>query len=198
MEIISEIKEILAGGYNMYFAFAIFGSVILFIQFMFAIFGFGGFDHDCDIHGGDSHLDLGDHADTGLIDFQIFSIRTIVAFITFFGWGGVAAWKGGLRSWQCFLPALLCGIFMMLVTAALVYFMLKMQHSGNIVPEEMIGAKGTVYLRIPGGNEIGKVNVDVKGTRQELVALADSEIPRGELIEVLEYVGGTKYRVKKI
>ena len=198
MEIMNDLKDILAGGYKMYFAFAIFGSCVLAFQLLLMALGFGG-DHDLscstDTDGG---LDVGDHSDTGLSDFKFFSLRTIIAFITFFGWGGVSAWHSGMRGAQCLLVALICGGLMMVCTALLVFFMLKMQQSGNISSQELIGCKGTVYLRIPGGEEIGKVTVEVNGTTREIKAIADAEISRNETVKVLEELGVNKFKVVKI
>jgi membrane protein implicated in regulation of membrane protease activity len=197
MEIMNDLKDILAGGYKMYFAFAVFGSCILFFQLLLMFLGFSGSDHDFDCDS-DGHLDLGEHSDTGLSDFKLFSFRTIIAFITFFGWGGVSAWHSGMRDTQCFLVALVCGGLMMVCTALLIFFMLKMQHNGNIESKELIGCKGTVYLRIPGGDDIGKVTVEVKGTTQEVTAVSDTEIMRGETVEVIEEMSARKFKVVKV
>ena len=88
---------------------------------------------------------------------------------------------------------------MMFITAALLYSLLKMQHSGNILPEEYIDATGTVYLKIPGGlHDIGKVTVNVKGTQQEVVAVADEDIERGEAVKIVKQLDGRRFLVKKL
>ena len=197
MEIMNDLKDILAGGYKMYFAFAILGSCVLAFQLLLMFLGLGG-EHDFDCHTDvDADLDVGDHTDTGLSDFKFFSLRTIVAFITFFGWGGVSAWHSGMRGVMCLLIALICGGLMMICTALLVFFMLKMQQSGNISSQDLIGCTGTVYLRIPGGEDIGKVTVEVNGTTREIKAIADYEISRNETVKVLEELGVNKYKVVK-
>jgi membrane protein implicated in regulation of membrane protease activity len=96
------------------------------------------------------------------------------------------------------LVALVCGGLMMVCTALLIFFMLKMQHNGNIESKELIGCKGTVYLRIPGGDDIGKVTVEVKGTTQEVTAVSDTEIMRGETVEVIEEMSARKFKVVKV
>lgn len=189
------LKELIFGDFKVYLAFALFGSLVLLIQLALAMLGLGG-DHDID---GDGHVEFGEHSDTGFGDFRLFSLRSIVAFITFFGWGGVIAWNYGLRGISCLLIAIGCGLVMMFLTASLVYFLLKMQHSGNIEPGDIIGSFGTVYLRIPGGrSEIGKVTAEVKGTSQEIIAVADEEIPRGCSVKIIQHIDGRRFLVEKV
>lgn len=189
------LKEMIFGDFKVYLAFALFGSLVLLIQLGLSVFGLGG-DHDVD---GDGHVDFGEHSDTGFGDFRFFSLRSIVAFITFFGWGGVIAWKYNLRGLACLFVALGCGLLMMFLTACMLYLLLKMQHSGNIEPGDIIGSLGTVYLRIPAGRtEIGKVTAEVKGTSQEIIAVADEEIPRGCSVRIIEQVDGRRFLVEKV
>lgn len=189
------LKDLILGDYKFYLAFALFGSLILLIQLAMSLFGL---DSDSDIDG-DGHVEFGEHADTGFGDFRFFSLRSIFAFITFFGWGGIIAFKYGIKGFPCLFIAFGSGIMMMFDTALLLYFLLKMQHSGNVEPGDIIGSLGTVYLRIPGGrNEIGKVTAEVKGTSQEIIAVADEEIPRGCSVKVVEQVDGRRYLVQKV
>ena len=189
------LKELLFGDYKFYLAFALFGSLVLVVQLIMSMFGMDG-DHDVD---GDGSVEFGEHADTGLGDFRFFSLRSIFAFITFFGWGGVIAYKYGITGMPCLLIAAGCGVMMMFLTALLLFGLLKMQHSGNIEPGDIIGSLGTVYLRIPGGRtEIGKVTAEVKGTSQEIIAVADEEIPRGSSVRVVKLVDSRRFLVEKI
>lgn len=194
-ELLNHIKEFLFGDYKVYLGLAIFGSVIFLIQLIVSMF-MGSGDADVD---GDGDVDFGEHADSGFGEFRFFSLRSIIAFIMFFGWGGVIAWQHGVRGFACFSIAMAAGLSMMLITALMLYFLLKMQHSGNMLPEEFIDCTGTVYLKIPAGRvKIGKVTALVKGTSQEIIAIADEEIERGASVKIVKKVDGRRFLVKKI
>ena len=192
---IETIQDFLFGDYKFYLVFAIFGTIILFIQLCVTFF-FGGVDADTDF---DSDASFSEHMDTGIGDFRLFSVRSVVAFLAFFGWGGVISYEHGVKGVAAFLIALGSGSLMMFITALALYLVMKMQHSGNITDQEYIGCTGTVYLRIPAGRrEIGKVTVTVAGTTCEIVAVADEELPRGTSVRVVEKVDGRRFLVEKI
>jgi len=193
---IETIKDFMFGDYKFYLSFAIFGTLLLFIQLCLSVF-FGGGDADV---GGDADADFSvDHLDSGFGEFRLFSIRSILAFLSFFGWGGVIAFDNGVKGFPAFFIALACGSVMMFLTALVLYFVMRMQHSGNITDKEYIGCPGTVYLRIPEGRrEIGKVTVTVAGTTREVIAVADEELPRGTSVRIVEKVDGRRFLVEKI
>lgn len=192
---IESMKDFLFGDYKFYLVFAIFGSLIAFIQLCISFF-FGGGDVDVD---GDGDVSFGEHMDSGIGDFRLLSIRSIVSFFAFFGWGGVIAYDHGVKGLAAFFIAVASGLFMMFLTAFLLYLVLKMQHSGNITANEYIGCEGSVYLKIPAGRtEIGKVTAAVKGTSQEITAVADEEIPRGTAVRIVERVGNRRFLVEKV
>jgi hypothetical protein len=75
----------LAGGkaHSIYWFLALFGTVFFAITCLLTICGLGGLS-DADLDSADVTMD---HLDTGYLDFNLFSIRSILAFITVFGWG---------------------------------------------------------------------------------------------------------------
>lgn len=193
MEIMHSLGEFLSGAqvHILYWTLAIAGTVLFAVMFVLTIIGFGG-DHDVD--GGDG--DISGHADTGYLDFKIFSIRSILAFLTFFGWGGVI-W--GRYAWGGFFASLALGFSMMFITAGILYLMFRMQHSGNVAQEDYKGVRGKVYVGIPGGRATpGKVTVTLAGSTREIQAVADEEIATGSSIVVVEPLDGSKFLVKKI
>ena len=196
---IDSIKEFLFGDYKLYLGLAVFGTVIFLIQMIVSFFiGASDIDMDADIDA-DGNLDFAESTDSGFGDFKFFSLRSIVAFIMFFGWGGVIAWKYDVRGFACFAIAMATGLVMMFITAVMLYFLLKLQHSGNMKPEDFIGCTGTVYLKIPSGRtKIGKITAIVKGTSQEIIAVADEEIERGSSVKIIEKVDGRRFLVEKI
>ena len=192
--ILESLKDFFFGDYKIYLFFAVFGSFIALIQLIISFF-LGGGDVDVDADG---HVDFGEHMDTGVGDFRLFSIRSLVSFFAFFGWGGVIAYENGVKGFPALAIAFASGFLMMLLTALLLWMILRMQHSGNISADEYIGCPGTVYLKIPAGrSQFGKVTVSVKGTRQEITAVADEEIERGAPVKVVEQIDGRRFLVER-
>ena len=191
--ILSEVGNFLAGARAMtaYWVLAIAGTLFFGIICLLSLFGLGGIDHaDFDADGS-----VLDHTDTGYLDFKLFSLRSILAFLTVFGWGGVI-W--GSRGISGFLLALACGFVTMLITASILYFTMRLQSSGNVRPEDFAGRSGTVYLSIPGGvTEAGKVVVSCGGATHELSAVAEEPIPTGTPIVVVKSIDGQHFLVKK-
>jgi hypothetical protein len=189
------IQEFIFGNNTMYWYFALFASFIAVLQLILSLV-FGGGDSDID---SDGHVDFGEHADTGFGDFKLISLRSIVSFFAFFGWGGVISYENGIKGLTAFFIAIAAGMAMMFITALMLYAIMKMQHSGNIKSEEYIGASGTVYLKIPGGrSKFGKVTAVVKGTQKEIVAIADEEIERGAPVKIVKLIDSRRYLVERI
>jgi len=183
-----------SGAHSIYLGFAIGGTLIFLIMGIMALFGLNtdaSADIDLDMDG---DIDI-PHADTGLADFQIFSIRSILAFIAMFGWGGVI-WGG--RGWGGFIAAMVCGIITMLLTAWIVCMILKLQQSGTVSNSKLIGLTGAVYLSIPGGDaKPGKVILTLNNSTREIQAIADNPIPTGAQVKTIA-VNGNIFKVQKI
>jgi hypothetical protein len=192
MGMIQQLVEFFTGDQKVYWAFAIVGTTIFVIQTVLTMFmGFGG-DSDVD---GDGTVGFGEHADTGLAEFHIFSTRSIVAFIAFFGWGGILWGKEGMSA---LFAAFASGLMMMFVSALIVYFLMRLQQSGNINPAEMVGLTGVVYLTVPAGKEnTGLVNVTIRERNRQIRAIAAEEIPTGTAVRVKEMIGSQRYLVEK-
>ncbi len=178
----------LEGDLKFYWLCAIFGAMVFVILMAFSFFG----GHGGEVPDGDTTTE---HPDAG-VGFQLFSFRSAVAFVTFFGWGGVIYGKGGPAG---FLVALACGILMMFVTASAFYFMMRMEQSGNIHPKDYVNCTGKVYLSIPGGRTApGKISVTVRGCLREIEAVSDEELPTGTAVTVVSHVEGQRFLVRKI
>jgi membrane protein implicated in regulation of membrane protease activity len=136
-----------------------------------------------------------DHPDVGYADFKLISVRSVLAFITFFGWGGVVF---GRLGWFGLFAAIACGASMMFLTALLIMFVYRLQHSGNLKGSDFVGKRGTVYFGIPAGRAgNGKITVTAGGSTSELLAVADEELPTGSTIEVVEQLDDRKFLVRK-
>jgi hypothetical protein len=183
----------ISGDMKFYWALAIFGSFIFIIQLIMSAFGFGA-GHDVDAGSG---ADVStSHPDAGFSVFKLFSVQSVIAFITFFGWGGVIWGKNGLSG---FFAALASGIFMMLATSLFLYYLMKLQQSGNIDAQDYVGCTGTVYMNVPGGRvQHGKITVNLRGCSREIIAVADENIQTGSTVTVVQQIDGRRFLVKKV
>jgi hypothetical protein len=183
----------LSGDMKFYWALAIFGSCVFIVQLVVSAIGFGA-GHDVDSGtGADTAIS---HPDAGFSIFKLFSVQSVIAFITFFGWGGVIWGKNGVSG---FFAALASGIFMMFATSLLLYYLMKLQQSGNINANDFVGCSGTVYINIPAGRiEQGKVTISLRGCSREISAVADEDLLTGTAVKVEQQIDGRRFLVKRI
>jgi membrane protein implicated in regulation of membrane protease activity len=85
----------------------------------------------------------------------------------------------------------------MVLTALVIYWMMKLQCSGNVSSASFIGCTGIVYLTIPAGDGTGKVTVTLKSSTHELRACAGEELPTGTRVEVIREISNGTFLVKK-
>ncbi|MBR4417477.1 MAG: hypothetical protein IKS67_11940, partial [Victivallales bacterium] len=166
-------------------------------------FGHGGEDADGD--GIPDDLEAQDASDIGHVDasqaedvmhVNFFSLKSIMAFIAFYGWGGLCFKHLG---WGGFAIALLSGIVMMVIISVLIALLLKMQQSGNITPKDFIGKTGSVYLSIPGNRSPGgKATIKLDACTREIDAISDEPIPTGKTITIVQAIGNNTYLVKSV
>ena len=190
---------------NTYLFCAIFGTTIFAIQFILTIIGFGHGGEDADGNGIPDELEAQDASDIGHVDasqaedvmhVNFFSLKSIMAFIAFYGWGGLCFKHLG---WGGFAIALLSGIVMMVIISVLIALLLKMQQSGNITPKDFIGKTGSVYLSIPGNRSPGgKATIKLDACTREIDAISDEPIPTGKTITIVQAIGNNTYLVKSV
>lgn len=162
-------------------------TIIFIIQLIMTLVGGDGDDFDTDQDG---DFD-GDHGD----GMNIFSIKSVLSFLMFYGWSGLAAIeKGNIAWWGVSGISLVVGLVMMFFTAWLFFMLLKLQESGTMKISNAIGKEGEVYLTIPAkkkGN--GKVQVIIQGGYKTLDAITEDteDIMTGTFIEVVEVVNDT-------
>ena len=182
--------EFLAGAGNLYLFIAVTGSVIFALQFIMTV---AGIHSDVELDGAGFDVDSHDISDIQGLNF--FSLKAIVAFVTFFGWGG---YFYGHLGWTGLAIAFGCGLIMMFLTALVVSLLLKMQQSGNITPAELVGQRGTVYLTVPAGRAPGgMVTVTLPGCTRQVSARADNELKTGTAVVISENLGGGSFLVVK-
>ena len=119
---------------------------------LLTIIGFGG-DHDGDL----GHDDPGSGA-------GIITIRTVMAFLTGFGWTGAILLNSGHNIGSAVARASVVGAAFLLGTAFLVRNLLKLQSSGNLDYANAVGTIGTVYSTIPAAEAGGgQLEVMIQG-----------------------------------
>ncbi len=184
--------EGLTGAGQAFWGISIVFSVLFVIQFVLSLIGVD-FDMDMD---GDVDTDFGMDA-----DFSLFSIRSIIAFFTFFGWTGVLMLDAGFGLWAAIITSLITGFLAMVIVGYMMYKFTKFDESGTFNPDSAINHVGEVYLFIPAAKSgYGKIHLKLKGALKEMDAVTDekSEIPTGSKIKVLDVLDDNLLLVEKI
>jgi len=156
-------------------------TTIFIIQLIMTLVGGDADDFDTD---GDTDFD---GVDEGI---HIFSVKSIVSFLMFYGWTGLAAIeRGGMAWWGISGISLLVGLVMMFFTAWLLFMLLKLQESGTMKISNAIGEQAEVYLTIPAKKQgEGKVQLIIQGSYKTLDAITEDieDIKTGTFVEVLD------------
>lgn len=173
----------LAGTEKVFWAIAIIFGILFFIQFVLSLIGLDlDMDTDTDIDGDTDGLNG---------DFTIFSIRSIIAFFTFFGWTGVGVLNSGGGAVIAIIAGVVAGVASMFVVGYVMYMFSKLQDSGSVTKlETAINKVGEVYMPIPAWQSgRGKVQVVVSGTLQEIEAVTEGRaLSTGTKVRVIEVI----------
>lgn len=154
--------------------------------------------------GADSDADLDTDTDISTdygIGFQFLTLKNVMAFLTIFGWTGIVCLDNRFSVGTTLTISILAGLAMMLIMTFLFFWISKLAESGTLKIENAIGKIGEVYLSI-GANRsrIGKISIDVQGSKRELSALTDNDedLKQGEVIKVVEVINGELLLVEKL
>jgi len=165
---------------KIYWSVAMVGSVIFIIVMLMTFLG-------GDADGiGDLETDMDADIGTG---FQFISFKNLVGFFTIFGWSGIACLDAGLSLIPTLIISIISGLIMMLIMAALFYFIYKLSDSGTLNYKNAINTIGEVYLTIGKSRQhMGKVMVNVQGSIRELDALTDAltDLKSGTIVKVVD------------
>jgi len=158
---------------KVYWLVAIIGSLIFSVVMILAFVGGDADDIDADVEAG----------------FQFISFKNLVGFFTIFGWSGIACIDSGLSTPLTIIISIMSGLLMMVIMAALFFFISKLSDSGTLNYKNALDAVGEVYLTIGADrSKMGKVSISVQGTLRELDALTDSlsELKTGTIVKVVD------------
>lgn len=155
------------------------GTTFLVLQ---TILSFVGMDADMDV-------DLNVDTNFGL-EIGIFSFKSIIAFLTFFGWMGVIGLGRGWSMPMIILASAGAGLLAMSLVAYMLYQFQKLESSGNMRIEDAVFEEGEVYLVIPAATAgTGQVTLKLNGTIMELQAVTKgAKIPTGTKVQVVDII----------
>ncbi len=180
----------LSAPHQVFWFIAIIFSVLFLIQLILLLIGF---EADTDI----------DHPGDGIQiehEFSALSLRSIIAFFTFFGWTGVLALNNSLGIWVTVILSLMTGLAAMFIVAYMMYKFSQLEQSGTLNLYNALDQNGEVYLSIPGFEKgQGKVHLKVDGRIRELDAITQGEtIKTGAAIRVTGILDGNVLKVESL
>ena len=183
--------ETLSSAHQVFWFIAVIFSVLFFIQLILLLIGFDSDGTDFD-HATDSASF--EH------EFSALSVRSIIAFFTFFGWTGVLALGNNLNVWFAVLLASLTGLAAMFIVAYMVYKFAQLEQSGTLNLYNALDKPGEVYLTIPAhGKGTGKVHLLVEGRIREIDAVTPGEVLKtGTPIRVIDIMNGNVLKVESV
>jgi hypothetical protein len=171
--------DALSASHQVFWFIAIIFSVIFFIQFILLLIGF-------DSDSGD--IEIGEDAGSLEYEFSALSVRSIIAFFTFFGWTGVLVMNNTLGVWVAVLLSTVAGLSAMFVVAYLMFKFAQLEQSGTLNLYHALDQPGEVYLTIPSHSAgKGKVNLMIDGRIREMDAITEGEtLNTGDQIKVID------------
>jgi hypothetical protein len=200
---------------TVYFYAALIGGTCLAVQFVLMLLGIGDGDDaldsshgaDCsgshadgmDGHSGHGHGSPGsDHATgpatahpIGNWFYEMLSLRTISAAVTFFGLTGKTALARGMHPMPALIVSVIAGYGALVGVYWLFKQVFRLQHAGNENVRLAIGLPATVYVPIPGGRAgVGKVMFRLQDRVVEYQAVTDhaDRLATGEKVVVEDIV----------
>ena len=143
----------------------------------------GTFDHSVD--GGNP----GDFA-----SMRMFTLQTIVAFLTVFSWTSIVGVQGGLPNVLSLVIGFALGFVVMFAVAKIVQLSARLAENGTLDMRNCLGLTATVYIPVPAkGQGEGKVNVTVQGQLRELSAVTTETemLKTGSQVRITDIRGDT-------
>ncbi len=207
-----------------FYLFAVPSTIILLLQSLMTLIGFGiGGGDGMDFGDGDmdmdmdvdmdfepvSDFDMDIESDTmmdfdnlaGGADFRFVTFRGIIAFCTMFGWIGAALAETDLHLVIVMLLAIIAGLGGMFIIAILFYTISRLQQSGNLNYRNAIGKEAQVYIPIPPSKSgLGKVQMLLQESLIEVSAVTEDAkmIGTNEMVRVVDMLNATTLVVERL
>jgi hypothetical protein len=166
------------------------GGTLIVCQFLVTLLGLGGHHdmgggheagghdmagHDTAGHDASGHHEPGQESQPNWF-FSKLTIRTLSAAIAFFGLAGLAGIRYKLDPIPGMVIAVGAGGLALFLVAWLMKLLTKFNVDGTIRIERAVGARGTVYLSVPGSRAgAGKVHVNLLNRTLEYKAITSQE-----------------------
>ena len=122
---------------------------------------------------------------------KVFNPRTILTFLTFFGWVGLLISHSGLAQHYVIALGVLAGLIAAAMAKGVTLMLLRLAPRPVLSnPQRLVQSTGRVLYTVPSHrNGFGKVHLNVKGTPYEIEAMtAGMELRRGSSIRVVEVI----------
>ena len=132
--------------------------------------------------------------------YEMLSLRTLSAAVTFFGLAGKTTMAYGYTPLGSFVLATLAGLAAMWIVYWLFKQVYKLQHTGTENVRNAIGRPATVYVPIPGNRAgAGKVTFRMQNRLVEYQAVTEDEnrLATGEKVIVVAIVNSDTVRVAR-
>ena len=173
-----------ASGLELMFAASALIGGILFVLYFFLLIICG---IATDVFDGLCGIDVDMGADAS---FKALTFQGIMAFLMFFGLGGLWVLMGDGGETMAIFAGGIAGSASMYGTGKLFQLFVDLQQDGTTELSEAIGSKGTTYLRISEGG-LGQVTVEVNGAQRTYNARSEdgAGIGTGDFIEVVDVIG---------
>ncbi len=174
---------------------AVIGGTLFLTQFLLGLLGLGG-HHDFDSHdvSVDHDAQMGHDANwfAGVLTF-----RSLVAALTAFGLGGLAADAGHFSATAALAWGLGCGLAALLLVAQMMRLISRLRDDGTLRLAGAVGRGGTVYLTIPGNKSgLGKITLTLQNRTVECQAVTfQGQLPTGSKVRVVSVVSGDTVEV---
>lgn len=210
------------------YCIAIPSTVILLIQTVLLVIGFGGagegvnvsdtsaFDSsgfDGGIEDFDGVFDGGIDGSDGNVDVEtdgsaqgemgtlsLFTVQGIVSFLCIFSWSGIVL-VDALHILLALLIAFALGFLAMFGVAKIIQLSSRLAQNGTMNMKILLGETGTVYIPIPAsGKGHGKVNIQLAERFVECDAVneGDAFIPTNSAVRVIDILSGNILVVEKL
>jgi ABC-type transport system involved in cytochrome c biogenesis permease subunit len=149
--------------------------------------------------GGDSDVDGEVDGDVGA-DGVGLSFRTAVAFMTFFGLGGMMSLNAGLAPLLSLALACLAGAVAFWLVGLAMFQISRLRSSGNVDVANAVGAEGKVYLKVPAERAgEGRVTIPIQGRTMQFRAITRGpELPTGCLCRVVAVHAGDTLEIEPV
>lgn len=177
----------LSGAEHIFWGVSIIFSVLFFFQFVLSLFGLE-LDVDTEQENFEANNSFLNNSDSKMnAEFTLLSIRSIIAFFTFFGWIGTIALSNGKSLLVALVSASLAGLIAMLIMSYLLYWFTKSEQTALSSADRILSKTGEVYSTIPGNREgQGKVHIQIGKSLREVDAITEhlTAIPTGSRIRI--------------